>query len=213
MSWIIIATILLVLVGVAEKSGRKTPTRIRGSRIYQGGRSRVIGVGAALRGRQQMSRSARKAVDELAGRTAATEPPPRRRASTIAYEPPAAPPPAGGAPNGAVAGAGAGVDFFQGLLLLINAAYENPNDALRQLRTLGEGGRQWNNGLIRLHQRMADRGDMRIDPFVSDHVVRAAALGQAMVMELVEADTALTTLLNMTLAEITERGLQVPNTK
>lgn len=212
MSYLIIATIVLILIGVAEKSGRKTPTRIRGSRVYQGGRSRVIGVGAALRG-QQMSRSARKAVDELAGRPAATEPPPRRRASTIAYEPPAAPPPAGGAPNGAVAGAGAGVDFFQGLLLLVNAAYEGPNDALRQLRTLGEGGRQWNNGLIRLHQRMADRGDMRIDPFVSDHVVRAAALGQAMVMELVEADTALTTLLNMTLAEITERGLQVPNTK
>jgi hypothetical protein len=60
---------------------------------------------------------------------------------------------------------------------------------------------------------MADPGDMRIDPFVADHVVRAAALGQAMVLELAEADTALTILLNMTLAEISERGLQVPNTR
>lgn len=221
MTWILITVLLLLLVGgAAEKSNHRAAARVRGSRFYQGGRQRIIDVGAYLRGRPPVYVNGQRTnIKDLSARMAIPRTPKPTReptAAPIAYTPPTAPT-AGPAQNGASGPAspsnGVTVDFFQGLLMLVNAPYEGPNDALRQLRSLAEGGRQWDNGLIRLHQRMADHGDMRIDPFVSDHVVRAAAFGQAMVLELVEADTAMTALLNMTLAEITERGLQVPNTR
>lgn len=221
MGWLIIAVVLLLLVGAGatEKSDAKPFARIRESRPYQGGRRRVVDAGSAIRGRPVVYVNGKRTrVEDLPAVKAAAAPPqaPRReRRQAIAYQPPAPPPAANGTSGeaGGSAGVGITVDFFQGLLALVNGPYEGPQDALRQLRALGEGGRQWNNGLIRLHQRMSDPGDMRIDPFVSEHVVKAAALGQAMVLELVEADTAMTSLLNMTLAEISERGLQVPNTK
>lgn len=219
MGWLIIAVVVLVvLVGGTEKSNARPFTWARESRVYQGGRRRLVDAGGALRGRPVVYLNGQRTrVEDLPAVKAATEPPtPRReRRPTIAYQPPPRPAAAGGADGAGAAPVAGGitVDFFQGLMALVAAPYEGPQDALRQLRALGEGGRQWNNGLVGLHQRMSDPGDMRIDPFVSEHVVRAAALGQAMVLELVEADAAMTALLNMTLAEITERGMQVPNTK
>ncbi|HEY9371016.1 hypothetical protein [Streptomyces sp.] len=218
MSWIIALTVLLVLIAATEKSERKPFARVRDSRIYQGGRRRTIDVGRAAWGRgprngrpvsRDLPRNERPASrPELPDRDRR-----RDRRAAIAYDPPPARPE--DAPSATVSSASGNVtvDFFQGILTLISAPYEGPNDALRQLKALAEGGRQWNNGLIGMHQRMSDPGDMRIDPFVSDHVVRAAALGQAMVLELVEADAAMTALLNMTLAELTERGLWIPNAK
>lgn len=210
MSWLILLVGLLTLIGVTEKSGRATPTRVRSSRLYQGGRRRVIGIGSALRGRQPQPQSV-SAADLIAQETARTTT--RRQPRTpITYT---APPPAAAA-NGAspiVAAGGVTIDFFQGLLTLVNAPYEGPNDALRQIRSLGEGARQWNNGLTRLHQRMTDTGDMRIDPFVSDHVLAANSYFLAGLLELVEADTAMTALLNMTLAQLAQRHMQIPNTK
>lgn len=219
MMWLILLTALVAFVGATEKSNARPFSWVRESRAYQGGRRRVVDAGSALRGRPVVYLNGQRTrVEDLpAGKAAAPRAPRQERRRAISYAPPPITPPAAtaaAASNGAPAGgAGITVDFFQGLLALVNAPYEGPQDALRQLRALGEGGRQWNNGLIRLHQRMSDPGDMRIDPFVSEHVVKAAALGQAMVLELVEADAAMTALLNMTLAEITERGLQVPNTK
>ncbi|MFI7448041.1 hypothetical protein ACIBQX_11135 [Nonomuraea sp. NPDC049714] len=222
MSWLIIALVLVIAIGAVEKSDIRPAARIRGSRAYQGGRRRAIDLGSVLRGRPPLYVNGQRTdVKDLTAQVAAMsdlKPPrqPKAKRPTIAYTPPTAPAPTPAAANGSASApgsAGITVDFFQGVLMLINAPYEGPNDALRQLRSLAEGGRQWNGGLIGLHRRMSDPADMRIDPFVADHVVRAAALGQAMVLELVEADTAMTALLNMTLAEITERGLQVPNTK
>jgi hypothetical protein len=219
MGWLILALILVIAIGAVERTDIGPATRIRNNRLYKGGRRAAFGLGGKLRGRTAVFFKGKrdKAKPESARPVVPLrEPPPRRtRPATISYTPPPAPSPsAASADAGGQTGAGGiTVDFFEGLLMLVNAPYEGPNDALRQLRSLTEGGRQWDNGLIRLHQRMTDPADMRIDPFVADHVVRAAALGQAMVLELAEADTALTTLLNMTLAEISDRGLQVPNTK
>ena len=217
MSWIIALTVLLVLIAATEKSERKPFVRVRDSRIYQGGRRRTIDVGRAAWGRG--ANAARTSARDLPRGERASRPeiPDRERRrdrrAPIAYDPPPAAP--GDAPAATVNSASGTVtvDFFQGILTLLNAPYEGPNDALRQLKALAEGGRQWNNGLVGMHQRMSDPGDMRIDPFVSDHVVRAAALGQAMVLELTEADAAMTALLNMTLAQLQERGLWIPNTK
>jgi hypothetical protein len=213
MSWIIGIALLLLLIGTTEKSNARPFTRVRESRIYQGGRRRTIDVGRAAWGRG----GRQKPITGLSDRPAVLTPrPPKRdRRSPISYDPPPSAP--AGVPAASVNGAGGGsaitVDFFQGILALVNAPYEGPNDALRQLKALAEGGRQWNNGLVGLHGRMIDPGDMRIDPFVSDHVVRAAALGQAMVLELTEADAAMTSLLNMTLSQLQERGLWIPNTR
>lgn len=213
MNWILSVLIIVILIGAVEKTNTVPVQRVRNSRIYQGSRRRVVDFGSILRGRPPLYvNGVRTSIEDLAARADPTPKPTRETRPTISYAPPAA---TSGAPMGPAAtqaSAGVTVDFFHGVLMLINAPYEGPNDALRQLRALSEGGRQWNNGLGRLHQRMADTGDMRIDPFVSDHVVRAAAFGQAMVLELIEADSAMTALLNMTLAELQERGLQIPNT-
>lgn len=217
MTWIIIIMTLLLLGGAAEKSNHPAAVKVRGSRPYQGGRRRLVDLGSNLRGRPIVYvNGKRSTIDDLSSKVSIPKAakPAKPRPAPIAYDPPAAAAaPAAAVPSAGGKSNGITVDFFEGLLMLVNAPYEGPNDALRQLRSLSEGGRQWNNGLIRLHQRMSDSGDMRIDPFVSDHVIRAAAFGQAMTLELVEADSALTALLNMTLAEITQRGLQVPNTR
>lgn len=214
MSWIIAITLLLLLIGATEKSNARPFARVRKSRVYQGGRRRTIDVGRAAWGRGGRRKPAELPTLDKPPSVLTPRPPKRDRRSPISYAPPTATPEEE-APSATVNGAGGNVtvDFFQGILTLVHAPYEGPNDALRQLKALSEGGRQWNNGLISMHQRMADTGDMRIDPFVSDHVVRAAALGQAMVLELVEADAAMTALLNMTLSELQERGLWIPNTK
>lgn len=215
MNLIIIITLLLLLLGGGvEKSNHRAAVRIRGSRPWQSSKHTLLEGWHNLRGKPAVHILNR---DPKSTPVAAAVPPmaaPKARRQGLIYEPPAAPPtpPSNPGGGGSTSAGGITVDFFHGLLMLVNAPYEGPNDALRQLRVLGEGGRQWDNGLIRLHQRMSDPADMRIDPFVSDHVVRAAAFGQAMVLELVEADMAMTALLNMTLAEINERGLQVPNT-
>lgn len=223
MSWIIIGLLLVLLVGAIEKTDIGPSARIRDNRSYRGGRQRVIDLGGYLRGKPPVYVNGKRTrIEDLAGvmglpkkpkaapprPPAAAKPAPR---TAIAYTPPAAAS-AGPAAGLASEPGGVTVDFFEGVLRLVNAPYEGPKDALRQLRTLGEGGRQWNNGLVRLHQRMSDRGDMRIDPFVSEHVLRAASFGQAMVLELVESDAAMTALLNMSLAELTERGFWIPNT-
>lgn len=219
MTWIFFITLVLLLGGVAEKSNHKAAVRVRDSRIYQGGRRKVIDYAGMLRGRPPLYiNGERTKVEDISAKMGIPKTPKaaKPKAAAIAYTPPTAPTSAS-AGNGSSGGSGTSngitVDFFQGLLMLVNAPYEGPNDALRQLRSLSEGGRQWDNGLIRMHQRMSDPGDMRIDPFVSDHVVRAAAFGQAMVLELVEADSAMTALLNMSLAELSQRGLRVPNSK
>lgn len=214
MSWIIIIALALLLTGgAAEKSSHPLAVKARGNRFYQGGKRRVVDLGSLMRGHPPVYvNGERVKIEDLSAKMALPKTPKaKERPAPIAYAPPASTSPA--APNGSGTSAGPTVDFFQGLLMLVNAPYEKPVDALRQLRSLTEGGRQWTNGLTRLHQRMADKGDMRIDPFVSDHVVRANAYFMAGVLELVESDSALTALLNMTLAEISERGLQIPNSK
>lgn len=217
MNWIIIITLLMLLAGGGiEKSDHRAAVRIRGSRPWQRGKHTLAEGWHNLRGRPAVHILNRRPKSTPAAAAVPTAASPKARRQGLTYEPPAAPPAPPGNPGGGGSigsGGGVTVDFFHGLLALVNAPYEGPNDALRQLRVLGEGGRQWQNSLVSLHQRMSDSGDMRIDPFVSEHVIRAASFYMAGTLELVEADTALTALLNMTLAEITERGLQVPNTR
>jgi hypothetical protein len=221
MSWVIVITLLLVLSGgFVEKSSSQRAVKIRNSRPWAGGKTRLVGVGRALQvkpitlvnGKRVELGDLRKAQEKALGitktRTTKPKPPP------LSYDAPAKVPPlvavAEAVPTSKT---GMTVDFFTAILTVANAPYEGPNDALRQLRVLGEGCRTWSDGLIRLHQRMSDPGDMRIDPMVHEHVLAAAAYAQAMGLSLTEADAGLTALLNMTLAEITERGLQVPNTR
>ncbi len=217
--WILLAALMFSGGTYVEKSNRPAVARLRGSRGYQGTRTRVINTGMALRGKPAVYLHGKRVRGDDAVKAAATT---VQAPRTPSMQRKAAPPLAYAAPAPAAAAAasspsarsnGVTVDFFEAILHVANAPYEGPNDALRQLRILTEGGRTWDQGLIRLHQRMSDAGDMRIDPFVYEHVLQAATFAKAMVLQLTEADTALTALLNMTIGEITERGLQVPNTR
>jgi hypothetical protein len=216
--WIIVLVFLAAAVGgvgAAEKSQRPAAVKLRKSRIYQGGRRRAFDIGNAARGRPTIYKNGKRITGKQLKQASMPRTPaaPRGAAAPLVYAAPAVSAPASSNGSAKTSSPGMTVDFFHGILALVNASYENPNDALRQLRCLAEGGRAWTNGLTVLHQRMADTGDMRIDPFVNEHVLRSASYAQAMVLELIEGDAALTALLNMTLAEITDRGLQVPNTK
>lgn len=211
MLWILLVAILFVGGTYAEKSQRPVAARIRSNRIYQGGRSRVINVGKAVRGRPLVYKSA-KPVEERREPAPPPESPRRmpRDRTPLPYtapEPRFAEPGGTGRPSGGIT-----VDFFEAILHVANAVYEGPNDALRVLRTFSEGSRSWAGGMTIFHQRMSDPGDMNIDPWVSDHVIRAVAFIQAAGLELAEADAAFARLMNMTLAELTERGLRIPKT-
>lgn len=216
MSMLLIFLIIFALAGVTytEKANTPRAIRLRGTGGYQGARTRAINAGMALRGKPALYMNGQRVrgVEQIqqAGNVHKPRTPAKPKAQSLAYTAPTVAAPTNGSGR---APAGLAVDFFEAILHVANAPYEGPNDALRQLRVLTEGGRTWDGSLIRMHQRMADPGDMRIDPFVNEHVLRAAAYAQAMVLELSEADAAMTALLNMTLAEINDRGLQVPNTR
>lgn len=223
MSWVLLFLVVAVIGGVfVEKGGTNAAVRIRHSRVYSGGRHRLAGVWQVLRGRTTVY------VDADEGRPRAPEAKPRKQAERperaerqrrrpLPYTPPVQPAPNGNGrgpdPDGTHQPGVPAVDFFHSILTVVNARYETPVDALRQLRILTEGSRAWSQGLIQLHQRMLDPADMNIDPFVADHIIGAAALSQAQGMRLTEADAALTSLLHMTMAELIDRGMRVPRTK
>lgn len=211
MSWLVLVVLLLLAGGIfTEKSNRPTAARIWSSRAYQAGRTRVINMGKAARGKTPVVEAVKpfEGRSETKPRESSTRMP--RDRSPLPYEMPKpkfAETSGSGRPSGTIT-----VDFFEAILQVANATYEGPNDALRVLRTFGEGSRSWAGGMTIFHQRMTDSRDMNIDPWVADHVIRAVAFIQAAGLELAEADGAFTRLMNMTLTELTERGLRVPRT-
>ncbi len=240
MSWLLLVLAALVVSGAfTERSEHPSAVRIRSSRPYQVTRVRVVNAGKSVIGRPVVYRNGKatpakpspKVLSERGRSTRQATPPPPpprpqrqprppRPRGSLPYEAPDLTVfennghrASGNGSTGPQPQPGLTVDFFTAIMRVANASYEGPRDAMRILRTLHEGTTNWVTGLNTLHQRMADRGDMNIDPFVADHVIQAVAFFQAGRLALAEADASLTALMDMTVAELVDRGMRIPNTR
>lgn len=233
MSWLLLVLVVMVVGGAfTERSSHPGAARVRSTRAYQASRVRIVNAGKSVIGRPVVYRNGKatpskpkpKVLGERgrpSGRTAEPPPPPRpsrqprppRPRGSLPYVAPDLTVSERNGSTGPRPEPGVTVDFFSAIMRVANAPYEGPRDALRILRTLHEGTTNWVTGLNTLHQRMSDTGDMNIDPWVSEHVLQAVAYFQAGRLELADADASLTALMDMTVAELVDRGMRIPNTR
>jgi hypothetical protein len=224
MSWLLLVLVVLVLGGAfTERSQHPRAERIRSSRPYRAGRVRIVNAGKSVIGRPVVYRNGKatppkpKVLGERNRPSGRTEQPPPRaprppRPRSLPYvKPDLTVNESNG--SGPKTQPGLTVDFFSAIMRVAHMPYEGPNDALRILRTFHEGTNNWVSGMTMLHQRMSDPGDMNIDPYVAEHLIQATAYLQAARLSLAEADAAFTVLLNMTVAELVDRGMRIPNTR